>query len=232
MTNNLISDWHLTIKFVDDTTALEIIPRNSISYLNSTVDEIYQFSIEHNMTLNPLKCKEMVINFMNNNNSVMRPIVIGSNVLERVINYKLLGVQLSEDLKWNNHVQYIYKKACKKLYFLHILRRAGVEQGKILQVYLTTIRPVLEYAVPIWQAIPDYLIKRLKSIQKRALQIIFPSIHSYDEVTMLVQIPTLESSREQLCEKYMTKMKKEDHPLHFILPKLKISECKYNLRSG
>jgi hypothetical protein len=31
----------------------------------------------------------------------MRPFVIRSNVVERVTNYKLLGVQLSEDLKWN-----------------------------------------------------------------------------------------------------------------------------------
>ena len=34
MTNKLISDWHLRTNFVDDTAALEMIPRNSISYLN------------------------------------------------------------------------------------------------------------------------------------------------------------------------------------------------------
>ena len=174
MTNNLISDWHLRTKYVDDTSALEIIPRNSISYLNTTVDEIHQFSINHNMKLNPLKCKEMVINFMHNVNFILRPLVIGSNVVERVNNYKLLGVQLSEDLKWNKHVEYIYKKACKKLYSLRVLRRAGVEQKNILKVYLTTIRPVLEYAVPIWQAIPDYLSKKIESIQRRAFRIILP----------------------------------------------------------
>ncbi len=40
----------------------------------------------------------------------MRPFVIGSNVVERVTNYKLLGVQLSEDLKGNKHVDYSTKK--------------------------------------------------------------------------------------------------------------------------
>ena len=63
MTNTLISDWHLRTKFVDDTAALEIIPRNSISYLNNKVDESHQFSYK---SLDPLKCKEMVTNFMNN----------------------------------------------------------------------------------------------------------------------------------------------------------------------
>lgn len=32
MTNNLLHEWHLRIKFVDDTTALEILPRNDNKY--------------------------------------------------------------------------------------------------------------------------------------------------------------------------------------------------------
>ena len=31
MTNNLLHSWNLRIKFVDDTTAFEIIPRNTVS---------------------------------------------------------------------------------------------------------------------------------------------------------------------------------------------------------
>ena len=73
--------------------------------------------------------------------------------------YKILGVFMDSDLKWNSHVQYIFKKACKKLHSLRVLRRAGVNHANILKVdvYLTTVRPVLEYAVPVWQSIPGYL---------------------------------------------------------------------------
>ena len=49
-------------------------------------------------------------NFMNNINSITRPFVLGGNVVERLTNYKLLGVQMSDDLKWNKHVDYIFKK--------------------------------------------------------------------------------------------------------------------------
>ena len=45
LTNNLLHDWLLTIKFVDDTTALEILPRNGISLLNVAVNDIHKFSI-------------------------------------------------------------------------------------------------------------------------------------------------------------------------------------------
>lgn len=48
-TNRLLSDWHLHIKFVDNTSALEIIPSNSISLLNCAVSDIHNFAIAHNM---------------------------------------------------------------------------------------------------------------------------------------------------------------------------------------
>ena len=35
--NDLLYNWHLRIKFVDDTTALEMLPRNGVSLLNHAV---------------------------------------------------------------------------------------------------------------------------------------------------------------------------------------------------
>ena len=61
--------------------------------------------------------------------------------------------------------------------------------------------------------------KKIESIQRMAFRIILPLTESYDEALMLAQIPTLESRREYLCKEYMSKMKKKDHPLHFMLPK-------------
>ena len=78
MTNGLIADWPLRIKFVDDTSALEILPRNSISLLNYVVTDIYEFASSHNMKLNPGKCKEMFINFMHDHNILVNPIIIGN----------------------------------------------------------------------------------------------------------------------------------------------------------
>ena len=73
-----------------------------------------------------------------------------NNIIERVKNYKILGVIVNNELKWNNNVDFIVKKASKKLYSLRISCRPGVAQGNILKVYQSTVRPVLEYAVPVW----------------------------------------------------------------------------------
>ena len=66
-------------------------------------------------------------------------------------------------------MNYIVNKACKKLYSLRVLYRAGVSRASILKEHLTTIRPVLEYVVPVWQSVPDYLADVIESVQKRVL---------------------------------------------------------------
>ena len=48
-TKNLLADLHLRVKFVDDTSAIEILPRSSISLLNSIVSDI-------NLLLNVKRC--------------------------------------------------------------------------------------------------------------------------------------------------------------------------------
>ena len=100
--------------------------------------------------------------------------MIGGNVIQCVNTYKILGVIMDKDLKWNCHVEYITKKACKKFYSIRVLRRAGVSEANILKIYLSTVRPVLECAVPVWQAIPAYLCYAIERVQKRALYIIYP----------------------------------------------------------
>ena len=81
MTKNLLANWHLRVKFVDDTSAIEILPRSSISLLNSIVSDIHKFSMDHNTRLNPIKCKEMLINFMLYPNFTLRPFkLLGTSV--------------------------------------------------------------------------------------------------------------------------------------------------------
>ena len=78
------------------------------------------YCIEHSMSLNPPKCKEMVVNFMGNPNTIMRPLYVGNQIVERISSYKLLGVIINENLKWNCPVDYISPKASKKLYAVRL----------------------------------------------------------------------------------------------------------------
>ena len=55
MVNDLIPTWGPRIKFVDDLTAMEIIPRNSPSLMEFAVADIQTFARNNNMKLNPGK---------------------------------------------------------------------------------------------------------------------------------------------------------------------------------
>ena len=48
---------------------------------------------------------------MQNGNFTTRPIVLGNNTVECVTTYKLLGIIISNDLKWNEHIDYVSKKS-------------------------------------------------------------------------------------------------------------------------
>ena len=60
---------------------------------------------------------------MLNDNFNTTPIVLGNNTVERVTSYKLLGIIISNDLKWGEHIDYILKKASKRLYSVRIFKK-------------------------------------------------------------------------------------------------------------
>ena len=78
------------------------------------------------------------------------PLTIGNDVIERVKSFKLLGVWIQDNLKWNTHIEEITKLASKRLFYLRECRRANLPSKVGLTCYKTKIRPVLEYAAAIW----------------------------------------------------------------------------------
>ena len=124
LVNPLLKDWVGRLKFVDDATALEIVPRCSPSVLPLVVDENPKFSSARGMELNPRKCKEMVINFLQYRIPCDHPIFINGQRVERVRTFKLLGVNLSDDLTWNIHIDFVLKKANSRLFALRLLKKA------------------------------------------------------------------------------------------------------------
>ena len=59
------------------------------------------------------KCKDMVINILKYQPTVITPIQLNGMVIDRVSSYKLLWVIISNDLSWNEHCEKKKKKATK-----------------------------------------------------------------------------------------------------------------------
>ena len=108
---------------------------------------------------------------------------MSGSIIEQVSSYKLLGVHLSHNLSWSIHCDYIVKRARKRLYVLRVLMKSGLPPADLIQVYCSLVRPILEYASPVWAALPNCLVQLMGSVQKSALGIIFPDC-SYESALM------------------------------------------------
>ena len=100
----------------------------------------------------------------------------------------------------------------------------------MLKIYTSSVRSLLEYALPVWQSIPGYLSEKIESIQKRALKIIFPSTDRYSDALELARVKTLAYRRDINCKECRYKMKDFNHPLHPLLPTRLDNTYPYTIR--
>ena len=117
----------------------------------------------NDMNFNSEKSKEIIISFAQDGNfrSTIPNIKIDGRDIAQVCHVKLLGVT------WNKHVDNIVKKAGKRLYMLYQLQRAGITQEDLVSVFDSVVRPVLEYACPVWHTnLAQYLSDNIEVIQK------------------------------------------------------------------
>ena len=68
--------------------------------MNHIVSDIQTFACHNNMKLNPKKCKEMIVDFLQYNATKWQPICINGKQVVVVTVFKLLEVYLSSDLTW------------------------------------------------------------------------------------------------------------------------------------
>ena len=87
-------------KYVDDTTIAELVPRGARGNIQSAVSVVEDWSREQNMQLNADKCKELIIDFKKKKHA-FSPAVVNGKELIVVNSAKILGITLSNDLKWN-----------------------------------------------------------------------------------------------------------------------------------
>jgi hypothetical protein len=218
-------------KYVDDCVATEIIKSSDLesSNLQREIDYVDNWSINNNMKLNVKKTNEFNISLSNVPYS-LPALTIGNQPLEVVHTVKLLGVQLSADLKWTTHIDHVCSKASKRLFAIRILKRNGAEQRDLRNVYCSFIRPVLEYACPVWHfSLPGFLSDQLEQIQRRATRIINPKL-SYKDGLNELNLPTLVDRRDFLCKRFYEKNFGSPSNISDLLP-IKNSHS-YNFRNA
>ena len=99
-------------KYVDDSTMSEVLMKNELSSMQAHVDQFMMQTKTDGLELNESKCKELRITFSK------AASIMDDKDIEIVSSAKLLGVIVSDNLKWNAHINMICKKVATRLYFL------------------------------------------------------------------------------------------------------------------
>ena len=222
----LSSHW----KYVDDLTISEVIPSGGTSSLQKDLDVIAQWSSRNNMNLNPKKCKELVISSLRTRPD-LGPLCVNERPLERVSSHKVLGVTISDTLRWNEHVCEIVSKASKRLYILRVLKRSGIPPEDLINIFYALVRSVLEYACVTWStSLPIYLKDKIERVQKRALRILFPAL-SYRDAIMAANSTRVNVRRDELCKKVWDGICVPGSRLHHLIPPKRADCHAYELRN-
>ena len=118
------------------------------------------------MHFNAKKCYILSIK-----NKLPHAYTLNNTILERVQSIPYLGVTLSEDLKWNNHIDKITKKASRVVGFLkRNLKHSPITCKR--NAYLALVRSMLEYGAVIWDPYLQEDINKLERVQRQGVRFI------------------------------------------------------------
>ena len=174
----------LIYKYVDNSTIFEICNQSRVSVIQDSANIIAQWSSNNDTRIDTSKTKEMVIYFCKDRMYVesLPNVDIKGTDIERVTQAKVLGVTISSGLSWNAHIEEIVAKARKRVYMIYQLKHAGINQIDLVRIDVFVIRPIVEYACPVWHTnLPKYLSDNIEIIKKRCLKTIFPGF-TYEDI--------------------------------------------------
>ena len=70
--------------------------------------------------------------------------------VERVCNYKYLGVTINEKLEWHPHASNIFSKMSQRMYFIRSLNSFCIDKTMIHLFYRATMLSVMSFCLTAW----------------------------------------------------------------------------------
>lgn len=171
--NDIVENINSSIRlFADDTTLYIIVdnPVQAANQLNSDLLKIHHWATKWLVTFNPSKSESVI--FSRKRNKPNHPnVFMDQEPIEEVNSHKHLGIFLSSDCTWHEHLKYIKSKAWTRINVMRKLK-FKLDRKSLQVIYFTFIRPILEYADVVWNNCTQYEVNELEKIQIEAARIV------------------------------------------------------------
>jgi len=146
-----------------------------IARLQNDIDRVGLWCTTWGININPSKTQAICFGHSRSDRMIevgsVCPYRVADETIEFCDNIVYLGVTINNRLSWGPHVDRILRKANRTLYFIiKTFNKAPLKTKKIL--YLTLVRPILEFACCVWNPYSSGLICSIESVQKRASRFI------------------------------------------------------------
>ncbi len=118
--------------------------------------------------------------------------------LEIVSHHPYLGLDFTNDLSWNRHIDTITKKGKSVLGVLRRNLTKGTPQHVRETAYSSMVRPHLEYNSTVWDPSQDYQVKKMEAIQNNAARFVTNRYGRDESVTKMkkeLNWPSLQERR-------------------------------------
>ena len=119
--NDIVVDVHSTVRLFADDTSLYLIvdnPIESARRLNSDLDRMYQWAACWLVKFNAQKSEALFIS-RKVNKLVHPPLTMNHEIINEVSYHKHLGIFLSSDGTWHEHINYITSKAWARINIIY-----------------------------------------------------------------------------------------------------------------
>ena len=119
---------------------------------------------------NPSKTETMILS--RKRNKPLHPnLLMDSTILNEVETHKHLGLMFSQDCSWHAHIEEIVKKAWRRINILRAFK-FKLDRDSLERMYISFIRPLLEYGGPIWSNCTKEDKTHIESIQTEGMRIL------------------------------------------------------------
>ncbi|KAK3533182.1 hypothetical protein QTP70_013011 [Hemibagrus guttatus] len=207
------------LKFADDTTLIGLISDGDGSAYRGEMDRLVSWCSMNNLELNSLKAVEMIVD-IRKDPAPLPPVILCDSPVTSVESFHFLGTTITQELKWEQNIRSLTKKAQQKMYFLQQLKKFLLPVKMLVNFYTAIIKSILTSSITVWFAAAT---ARDKAKLQRVIHSAEKTFSGNTDMDSVVQHKLLHSIRTR----FLRLLPLEGNPTGGIGLRLEIYGCSY-----